>query len=314
MPAARSTSRSPCSWPSSSSDRRADPSMRRAASSRPRSASRTAWHRSEVASTAGARLVMRRTRTTSRHRPLARVTGFGPQRAATGAPARIAVARRRSPARRAAASARSSDASHSAMRPSRAREAARTAWALASPAASSSSASCAAAASARSAVVRQRAGVAEVGQLAGEARRPRLEPRDPCGQVDELGHRTGGLGGVTHAEQGLAPVEEQLGPVGARRRRGIRARGRAAPPRPGGRPPRAHGGRRRRGESAAAWPSPGLLVAGLGVEQVGLLELVPDDVVVLDEVADLRLEPVERPARGGRPGSPSAAGGRRRRG
>ena len=48
---------------------------------------------------------MRSTRTTSRQRPLARVTGLGPHSAASGAPASTALARRRSPALRAAASA-----------------------------------------------------------------------------------------------------------------------------------------------------------------------------------------------------------------
>ena len=58
--------------------------MRRAASMRPRSASSTAWQRSATDSTAGAPAVMRSTRTTSRQRPLARVTGLGPHRAAGG--------------------------------------------------------------------------------------------------------------------------------------------------------------------------------------------------------------------------------------
>ncbi len=77
-------------------------------STRPRSASSTAWHRSATDSTAGAPAVMRNTRTTSRQRPLARVTGLGPHRAAGGASARIVLARRGSPAPRAAASAASS--------------------------------------------------------------------------------------------------------------------------------------------------------------------------------------------------------------
>ena len=58
-----------------------------------------------IASTPGAPCVMRSTRTTSRHRPLARVTGLGPDNAASGAPASTAFTRRSSPARRAAASA-----------------------------------------------------------------------------------------------------------------------------------------------------------------------------------------------------------------
>ena len=72
------------------------PTMRRAASIRPRSASSTAWQRSATASTAGAPPVIRRTRTTSRQRPLARVTGLGPQSAARGRSARTASTRRRS--------------------------------------------------------------------------------------------------------------------------------------------------------------------------------------------------------------------------
>ena len=70
--------------PSSSTMRRDEAIMRRAASLRPRSASRTAWQQSATASTAGAPWVMRSTRTTSRQRPLARVTGLGPQSAASG--------------------------------------------------------------------------------------------------------------------------------------------------------------------------------------------------------------------------------------
>ena len=82
--------------PSSSTMRRDDAIIRRAASVRPRSASSTAWQRSATASTAGAPCVMRSTRTTSRQRPLARVTGLGPHSAASGAPASTAFARRRS--------------------------------------------------------------------------------------------------------------------------------------------------------------------------------------------------------------------------
>ena len=71
--------------PSSSTISRAEAIMRRAASVRPRSASSTPWQESATASTAGAPCVMRSTRTTSRQRPLARVTGLGPHSAATGA-------------------------------------------------------------------------------------------------------------------------------------------------------------------------------------------------------------------------------------
>ena len=96
-PAKTSASSSRCVMPSSSTICRDDAIMRRAASVRPRSASSTAWQRSATASTAGAPCVMRSTRTTSRQRPLARVTGLGPQSAASGAPASTALARRRSP-------------------------------------------------------------------------------------------------------------------------------------------------------------------------------------------------------------------------
>ncbi len=95
-PAKTSASRSRCVMPSSSTMRRDDAIIRRAASVRPRSASSTAWQRSATASTAGAPCVMRSTRTTSRQRPLARVTGLGPHSAASGAPASTALARRRS--------------------------------------------------------------------------------------------------------------------------------------------------------------------------------------------------------------------------
>ena len=96
-PAKTSASSSRCVMPSSSTICRDDAIMRRAASVRPRSASSTPWQRSATASTAGAPCVMRSTRTTSRQRPLARVTGLGPQSAASGAPASTAFARRRSP-------------------------------------------------------------------------------------------------------------------------------------------------------------------------------------------------------------------------
>jgi hypothetical protein len=98
---------------------RADAIMRRAASVRPRSASSTPWQESATASTAGAPWVMRSTRTTSRQRPLARVTGLGPHSAASGAIASTVFARLRSSTRRAAASARSSAASQAPTRPRR---------------------------------------------------------------------------------------------------------------------------------------------------------------------------------------------------
>ena len=117
IPANCSVSSSSCSRPSSVSVRRALRSIRRAASDRPRNASSTAWQRSDVASTAGDPVVMRSSRTMSRHRPPARDTGFGPQSAACGAKPSVAVMRRRSFAARAAVSASSSTASHSANRP-----------------------------------------------------------------------------------------------------------------------------------------------------------------------------------------------------
>ncbi len=105
--------------------------------SRPRKASNTAWHRVDVASTAGESVVIRSSRTTSRHRPPARGTGLGPHSAASGAPANTAFTRRCSRARRAAVRASSKATSQSPIRPRRARQAARTVCALASPAASS---------------------------------------------------------------------------------------------------------------------------------------------------------------------------------
>ena len=81
MPANCSTSRRAWRSPSSVTVRRAESIIRRAAAARPRKASNTAWHRVDVASTAGESVVIRSSRTTSRHRPPARGTGFGsPQR------------------------------------------------------------------------------------------------------------------------------------------------------------------------------------------------------------------------------------------
>ncbi len=74
--------------------RRAESIIRRAAAPRPRKASNTAWHRVDVASTAGESVAIRKSRTTSRHRPPARGTGFGPHSAARGAPANTALSRR----------------------------------------------------------------------------------------------------------------------------------------------------------------------------------------------------------------------------
>ena len=84
MPANRSVSSKPWRRPSSSSDARAEASIERDTSKRPRSASSTAWQRIDVASTEGDAVVMRSSRTTSRHRPPARATGLGPNNAAIG--------------------------------------------------------------------------------------------------------------------------------------------------------------------------------------------------------------------------------------
>ena len=145
MPVKRSVSSRPWRRPSSSSDARADASIERDTSKRPRSASSTAWQRIDVASTDGDAVVMRRRRTTSRQRPPARATGLGPNSAACGAAPSTAVTRRRSSAARAAPSARSSTASASPTRPSRASRPARTWCALASPAPSPSACSVSAA-------------------------------------------------------------------------------------------------------------------------------------------------------------------------
>ncbi len=118
--------------PSSVTVRRAESIIRRAAAARPRKASNTAWHRVDVASTAGESVVIRSNRTTSRHRPPARGTGLGPHSAARGAFARTLFTRRCSRARRAAVRASSSATSQSPILPSRVRHVARTVWALAS--------------------------------------------------------------------------------------------------------------------------------------------------------------------------------------
>ena len=117
MPVRYAVSSSPWRRPSSSSVARDDASIERDTSNRPRSASSTAWHRIDVASTDGDAVVMRRRRTTSRQRPPARATGLGPNSAAWGAAPRTAVTRRRSSTARAAPSARSSSTSASPTRP-----------------------------------------------------------------------------------------------------------------------------------------------------------------------------------------------------
>ena len=119
MPANCSTSSTAWRKPSSVTVRRAESIIRRAAAARPRNASNTAWHRVEVASTAGESVVMRSSRTTSRHRPPARGTGLGPHSAASGAPAKTAFTQRCSRARRAAVRASSRAISQSATRPRR---------------------------------------------------------------------------------------------------------------------------------------------------------------------------------------------------
>ncbi len=146
MPANCSTSIREWRSPSSLTVRRAESIIRRAAAARPRKASNTAWHRVDVASTAGESVVIRSSRTTSRHRPPARGTGLGPHSAASGAFASTAFTRRCSRARRAAERASSRAISQSPILPSRARHPARTVCALASPAASPSWASLSAAA------------------------------------------------------------------------------------------------------------------------------------------------------------------------
>ncbi len=269
-PAKTSASSSRCVMPSSSTILRADAIMRRAASVRPRSASSTPWHASATASTAGAPCVMRSTRTTSRQRPLARVTGLGPHSAASGATASTALARRRSPARRAAASARSSAASQAPTLPSRASAGAWTKCAFASPAASPSAASSSAAAATASAVACSACGAVstvswpakqvcqarDAGRGWSRRRRgdgiadpfPNACPREAPQLVDRRRRWTDVAGG----EQRLAPVEREIGARGIVAVEAIDARGRADPPRAADRRARARGGRRRRGGARRA--------------------------------------------------------------
>ena len=294
--------------PSSSTSLRDDASMRRAASVRPRSASSTAWQRSATASTAGAPCVMRSTRTTSRQRPLARVTGLGPQSAASGAPASTALARRRSPARRAAASARSSAASQAPTLPRRASACACTECALASPAASPSAASVAAAAATASAVACSAwDAVSTASWPAKQVCHGARGVPSRAAKRAELVDRAAAAGpDVARGEQRLAPVERQVGarrivgvepveraPEQARRERQVVARQRAP----------AGGGEVARGalaERAAARVERAELAQVL----VRLLEVPADRLVVLERVADPRSRSSRRSARAARRACP----------
>ena len=280
--------------PSSSTMRRDDASIRRAASVRPRSASSTAWQRSATASTAGAPCVMRSTRTTSRQRPLARVTGLGPHSAASGAPASTAFERRRSRARRAAASARSSAASQAPTLPRRASASACTECAFASPAASPAAASAVGRGRDRVGGRAQRLRIGERGELAGEAGVPRAQARRVAGEAAELVDRPRRRADVAGGEQRLAPVEGQVGARGIRRVEPIeRASEQARRQRQVVARERAPAGRREVARRPLA-ERPTLRVerAELAQVLVRLLEVPADRLVVLDRVADPRLEPV----------------------
>ena len=293
-PAKTSVSRSPCVMPSSSTIRREEAIMRRAASVRPRSASSTAWQRSATASTAGAPWVMRSTRTTSRQRPLARVTGLGPHRAASGAFASTAFERRRSCARRAAASASvERGLARTDLAEPRERERVhRMRLRLAGPVACRRQLR----GRGRDRVGRgtQRLRVGEHRELAGEARVPGAQAIRAAREAAELVERLCGGADVAGGEQGLAPVEGQVGtrrigsvepleraPEQARRQRQIVARERP--------PPR----RREVARRALAERAP-LRVdrAQLAQVPVRLLEVPADRLVVLDRLADPALDPV----------------------
>ena len=283
--------------PSSSTICRDDAIMRRAASVRPRSASSTPWQRSATASTAGAPCVMRSTRTTSRQRPLARVTGLGPQSAASGAPASTALARRRSP-RAARRRERPVERRLARRRPCRAARApcACTECAFASPAASPRAASARGRGRDRVGGRAQRLRVGEHGELAREAGVPGAQAlaSPPAKRPSSAIAARRGTD-VARREQRLAPVERELGarrvagvePVEraaeqARGERQVVARERAPARRRRGGAPRA---RRARGRVASSGPE-------LAQVLVRLLEMPADRLVVLDGVADPRLDPV----------------------
>ncbi len=147
---------------------------------------------------------------TSRHRPPARGTGFGPHSAASGAPASTSFTRRCSRARRAAVRAWSKAVSQSPIRPRRARHPARTVWALASPAASCSSASFSRGRAHRGFDLVKALGIGEHRKLAVETRAPGRETGGiACGFL-QLRNRTRRRNHVACGQQRLTASHQQL--------------------------------------------------------------------------------------------------------
>ena len=298
---------------------RANAIIRRAASARPRSASSTAWQRSATASTAGAPCVMRSTRTTSRQRPLARVTGLGPQSAASGAPGEhrvgaAAVAR----ARRAAASAWSSAPrtrrpGRAGPAPARARRAPWPRRRRRRPRAGLDGGAATA-----SAVSRSRSGA---------VRTASWPAKQVCHAARRADRRRSARAASTarRATVDVARGEQRLAPVELRARR---APGRRASRRSSARPEqarrerqvvalRARAGRRRRGARAARSPSARpCSSSGPSSRQVlvRLLEVPADASRRARRRRRPRPRASRRSARAARRACPSGAGDRRRRG
>ena len=194
--------------------------IERAVSVRPRSASSTPWQRTDVASTAGEADVMRSSRTTSRQRPPARVTGPGPHRAATGATPSTAMTRPavvHRPGRAEGAvelGLALGDAAEAGQHPGQHE----VGLGLAGPVVERGQRGGRVAGDPLG--LPQPVGVGQRGALGGEARRPGLEAAVPVGQGGQLVQHGRRLDHRPRGEEGLGGQHGQLGAPGRRRRVG----------------------------------------------------------------------------------------------